>query len=397
MAERNGTIIFFDFESFSKKRDPGQREIAQPFFDQLKNILTGIWKSPPQRSGEGPYMILPTGDGAAIVLWKAANGSIEETAIYVVGKILKWGSSQNPIIGIRCGINNGVLDMVTDPYGNDNVCGGAINFAQRIMDAALPGQLLVAHDEVTRRLKPGTVEGLGLEYILLEEVHEILAKHDVIIEVKGITGKIIEGGKEYTFGKSDPPQEKWHLQIEPAKLRLDNYGNLIIKSPPVELLEKHSRIAFVGATNDLLATSISEVLNDPQINPTKRWQSITIFFLSNKALKWIETQGISYKQLKKDKKKAIKDIRTILNGHVDSLEFMEYDRPFYFASYWDWDEPKGRIHVSPYIWGKNIKECPGFDYIWKTTVPTKGYRFYKDGLENLRKISRPLKRLCIKF
>jgi hypothetical protein len=280
--EHTGTILFMDLAAFSSNMDPVQLDVAKSFFKKLKDLLTDLRGVPPDRSDVSQCCLLPTGDGAALVLWKGPNARWrrEYTALWLAGNMMVWANTHKPKIGIRCGINQGELDLVKDPNGQTNVCGASINVAQRIMDAAEPGQLLVRHKEFTQRLNPNDQNKHNdFRYELEPEEYEILAKHNEILKVKNVIGKIIRNGREYTFGKSGAPASKWHLQIEPPILRLDRYGIKRKKTPPEELLEKHDKIAFVGATNDQLAKIILKVLKN---SPSKKWRSITIYFLKDK-------------------------------------------------------------------------------------------------------------------
>jgi len=243
-TESTGTILFMDLAAFSSNRDPIQLAIAKSFYKELESLLKSLWRVLPDRTDVSRYCLLPTGDGAAIVLWKGPNASWsrEHSALWLVGHMMVWANTHVPKIGMRCGINQGELDLIKDPYGQTNVCGAAINVAQRIMDAAEPGQLLVRHNEFTQRLNPHDQNKYSdFKYQIEPEEYEILAKHNEIIKVKNVTGKIIQNRREYPFGKSGPPANKWWLQIEPPILRLDKYGVKRKKTPPEELLSKHKK------------------------------------------------------------------------------------------------------------------------------------------------------------
>lgn len=386
IRERTGSIVFFDLAGFSTNSNPAQLKIAKSFFAELKRLTSAV-KSGRQVASKNS--ILPTGDGAAIIIWKAKSDNIksEHHALLLAAEMMVWAGRHKPKIGIRCGINQGLLDLIEDPNGQINVCGAAISVAQRIMDAANPGQILVHHDNFTKHIESQvSSDNNDLSYHLGSVVYEVLAKHNEIIRVDNVTGKIKITGKKYPFGKSGAPANKWHLQIEPPILSLNKYGIKDKKTPPEKMLIEHKKIAFVGATNDQLAAIISKVLKN---KPSKIWNSIAVYFLKDKAFRWMDlkSDGRSHFELIDAKKDAIKRLRRVLKGHVNHLEFREYDCPFYFASYWDWDAPGGRIHISPYIWGADVRHCPAFDYTWITNQPTPQYQAYKDGLMHLMKVS----------
>lgn len=390
MGTRTGTVIFLDLIGFSTAPDPTQLDMAQSFMKALRGELQALWQSPPTRTDITSYLVLPTGDGAAVIIWDGAPGHPrrEFSALWLAGKMLVWAKLQASPVGIRCGVNSGELDFLDDPYGLPNVCGAAINVAQRIMDAAQPGQILAHHETVAQRLSP--VEGNArndFRYSIDATTHEILAKHRTLLKVCCITGTFTDTGGEKVFGIGGEPANRWHLQVDPPMLQLDAFGMKRLKKPPVELLLKHSNIAFVGATNDQLAAMIQEALQE---NTTKIWENVLVLFLDDDRLGWLATGARTHDDLKADKAKAVLDLKDVLTKRAKQLEFLEYDRPLYFASYWDWDKPGGRIHVSPYIWGADVRVCPALDYSWITSRPTPEYQAYVEGLRNLRQLARIL-------
>ena len=43
-----------------------------------------------------------------------------------------------------------------------------------------------------------------------------------------------------------------------------------------------------------------------------------------------------------------------------------------------------------YVWGANISFCPAHDYVWTAKKPNKFYEAYREGLDELRKLSTEL-------
>jgi len=374
MSSKLGTVVFFDLPGFSLYPDPDQAEVVQSFINTLRGVLRQLWPQASSRNQRKPYFVLETGDGAAIVIWDAAPKlrGREITAIWIASKILHWAQNQNRLTGIRCGINSGELDLITGLSGGKNVCGATINDAQRIMDAAQPGQML-AGDTFTQRLPPEYISSKGKFRFQVESaVFEALAKHGKLLRVRSITGRIASRGGSHSFGLAQPPANKWHLQIEPP--------SDLIKIPPLKLLLRHRKIAFVGATNDQLPKIFVEAI---QSDPQKHWQDIIVFFLKDRPLHAISFAGRRDRDLVRAKRRTIRTLRSLLSRYTGNLQFREYSHPYYFASYWDWDAPGGRIHISPYIWGADIRTCPSLDYTWITSTPTQPYKAYGDGLNRL--------------
>ena len=194
MTAQTGTVVFFDLVGFSTETDLKQVHMAQGFMNALGEALGQFWQGPPSKSKDSPYRILPTGDGAAVVIWQCASDhkQREFTALWLGAWLLVWAKLQG--YGLRCGINSGKLELITDPYGDYNVCSAAINMAARIVDAADPGQLLVSSDTVVPKLQADNGSVLRLNYEITPEIHEILAKHDALLDAQSVTGELsIEG------------------------------------------------------------------------------------------------------------------------------------------------------------------------------------------------------------
>ena len=156
------------------------------------------------------------------------------------------------------------------------------------------------------------------------------------------------------------------------------------KRPPLELLRVHSRIAFVGATNDVLAARFEPAL---AARNGRRWTRIEIFFLDDAELAALAAgEGKPVEELVEAKSKALAQLSALLPQVAESWVIYMYARAYYFASYWDHEQSGGRIHVSPFIWGQPVKKCPGLDYFWHTdrVEPTREYQAYSNGLGQLR-------------
>ena len=151
------------------------------------------------------------------------------------------------------------------------------------------------------------------------------------------------------------------------------------KVPPLELLQRHQQIAFIGATHHQLAKS----LRAAQELRAEKWERLELFFASDAVLRRLGGDAlVALKQA------AIAELRPQL-AHARSWTTYEFDAPYYFASYWDVDREDGRIHVSPYIWGQDLARCPSVDYV-RGRNPSPDYTAYAAGLHQLRLASRIL-------
>ncbi|KAL7544400.1 hypothetical protein ACHAWF_007788, partial [Thalassiosira exigua] len=62
------TVVFADLEGYSKGSDRRQRTLVRDFLSTLRELLTFAYGRPPRRGDVDDYVILPTGDGAAVIV-----------------------------------------------------------------------------------------------------------------------------------------------------------------------------------------------------------------------------------------------------------------------------------------------------------------------------------------
>lgn len=166
----------------------------------------------------------------------------------------------------------------------------------------------------------------------------------------------------------------------------------VTKTPPKVLLLTHNKIAFLGATQKWLLAALKETarLRD------EPWQQIDVYFASDNLLEFVEAYGKSGKRrstssLRRERDKALVGLKAFFQKNsvcCNKVRFYFFDGPPVFASYWDWNEPGGRIHISSQLAGIDISKCPAIDYIWFQDTPTFIYGQYRDYLETINKRSR---------
>lgn len=179
-----------------------------------------------------------------------------------------------------------------------------------------------------------------------------------------------------------PSDEEWSQFADRVEKMVGTLGvETGRKIPPQELLIRHDRVAFVAATNHQLAAGLACAF----AKRTRKWAELELFFLSDGALRGIDPALVAKKA------NALDELRDTLSTWAESWQVYEYDTPYYFASYWDVgaSSPEGRIHVSPYIWGADISECPAVDHL-HCGDPSSAFRMYEAGLAALRASARVL-------
>lgn len=126
------SVLFLDIVGYSTLGVGQQVELKQNFNAAL---LSAIEPVPPAER-----IVSDTGDGAAITIL-----SDPERALFVAIEIFDSIGDMR----VRGGVNLGPISVVPDINGRPNVVGDGINVAQRIMDFAREGELLVSRRRST--------------------------------------------------------------------------------------------------------------------------------------------------------------------------------------------------------------------------------------------------------
>lgn len=314
LGDKDATILFVDLEGYSKTTNLTQRHITRAFMNTLSNLLTFCYGALPSRANVNDYVILPTGDGAAVVVIRppsrrvlddgdeiggrnkqttsqvndvanrlseisiasSTSGKLfglhcsscsrislqttEETALWIGASLLLWSESIQ--IGLRVGLNSGELSIVEDPYGDPNVCGDAINMAARIMDTALPGQILASAESVVKRLNLMQLECDNCEccskcpnmkYEFASQPSEVVVKHGVTTIVQSIRVELYPLPKEPELAGDDTRSEDKPVRDEilsaPKTERSTSIGEQIPANPLAEIKASKEKRSFASLSS----------------------------------------------------------------------------------------------------------------------------------------------------
>jgi len=389
---RPGCTAYLELDdNFPKNSEERLLQIISEFMVMVRRLLNCVYGNVPERDKLDNYLVLPTGNGTAICVMSPIPGhpSSEYSALSLCAKLVAWAKSEG--CSLRGSLNSGILNTVNDVYDLPVVNGDAIKIAARIMDCALPGQILVSSDTVVSSLENDSKSADGLSFNVDTVKHEVIVRKGLTIMVQAVTCTVSDlFDHDIYVGTVQAPDTKWNLRMKPEELSQDSSG-IKAKVLPTDLLKRHKRVAFVGVTHGTLANLFQKVLTS---NPDHCWDRINLLFLSDDKLDWV-TNGVPIMGEKEEalstiKAKARTELEALLKDHVRELKFLEYDRPFYCASYWDWDERGGYIHVSPLVWGANPKNCPAMNYNWIAEDPGDAYVSYQDGLSSLLATATPI-------
>jgi hypothetical protein len=184
----------------------------------------------------------------------------EETALWLGSSLLLWSESIQ--IGLRVGLYSGELSIMEDPYGDPNVCGDAINMAARIMDTALPGQILASADTVVTRLiyMQQRNDNLcvcskcpNMRFDMASQPSEVVVKHGITTYVQSITVELyplpqesIADAEDGRRGETVASDEFGHLE---QHHRRKSTSDLIQVHPLVEIKTNTRKQSFANLSS----------------------------------------------------------------------------------------------------------------------------------------------------
>jgi TolB-like protein/class 3 adenylate cyclase/Flp pilus assembly protein TadD len=128
-----GHVLFIDIVGYSKLLINEQSEQIQ----KLNEIVRGTEQFR-LAEAEGKLLRLPTGDGGALVFRNSPEAPV--LCAVEISKALK----SHPELRVRMGIHSGPVNEVTDLNEQANIAGAGINIAQRVMDCADAGHILLS-------------------------------------------------------------------------------------------------------------------------------------------------------------------------------------------------------------------------------------------------------------
>src|SRR5438445_2503160 len=184
-------VLFMDIVGYSKLLIDEQSEALH----ELNQIVR---KTEAARAAEaaGKLIILPTGDGMALVF----TGSVEEPvecALQISQRL-----RAQPSLPVRMGIHSGPVHHVADVNQRENIAGAGINIAQRVMDCGDAGHILLSKrvaDDLAqyRRWQP-----------YLHQLGDFEVKHGVVVSVVNLYADVV--------GNPNPPKRfKTDQQVPP--------------------------------------------------------------------------------------------------------------------------------------------------------------------------------------
>ena len=128
-----GHVLFLDIVGYSRLLITEQSDLLEKL-----TVAVARTKAFRQAEAEGKLIRLPTGDGMALVFRNSPEAPLQ--CAVELGQAFR----AHPELGVRMGIHSGPINEVIDVNGQTNITGAGINLAQRVMDCADAGHILLS-------------------------------------------------------------------------------------------------------------------------------------------------------------------------------------------------------------------------------------------------------------
>jgi class 3 adenylate cyclase len=173
-------VLFIDIVGYSKLLTDEQSEALQELNQIVRNT-----EAVREAEAAGKLIILPTGDGMALVFTGSVEGPAE--CALEVSQALR----AQPSLPVRMGIHSGPVQQVRDANARENVSGVGINVARRVMDCGDAGHILVS-----KRFADDLAQHRRWQRYL-HELGDVEVKHGVVVSLVNLYAE--------TIGNPAPP------------------------------------------------------------------------------------------------------------------------------------------------------------------------------------------------
>src|SRR5438067_6193902 len=173
-------VLFLDIVGYSKLLTDEQSEALQELNQIVRNT-----EAARETEAAGQLIILPTGDGMALVFTGSVEGPAE--CALEVSQALR----AQPSLPVRMGIHSGPVQYIKDANARENVSGVGINIANRVMDCGDAGHILVS-----KRFADDLAQHRRWQRYL-HELGDVEVKHGVVVSLVNLYAE--------TIGNPAPP------------------------------------------------------------------------------------------------------------------------------------------------------------------------------------------------
>ncbi|HIJ84980.1 MAG TPA: hypothetical protein HPQ00_12365, partial [Magnetococcales bacterium] len=218
---------------------------------------------------------------------------------------------------------------------------------------------------------------------------DVNVKHDVFITVR--PARLLVNEQPFRFHKEiTPPASCMHMVVylTPTSKPMDAEESRILSQHTegksfVDRIAQAKSIAFIQLTGFRMI----ERLEDGKMTFPKKLEKLWVLMPHENLLNSMDDdeREIRLKDLK-DYTRRWKDWLgkwKVQNPLCDVRLKLFLKPPYFGASFIDWEQQGGFIHVSPYVWDANAQDCPGYDMEWNGRSQSPTYQAYISGMMHL--------------
>jgi class 3 adenylate cyclase len=173
-------VLFIDIVGYSKLLTDEQSEALQELNQIVRNA-----EAAREAEAAGQLIILPTGDGMALVFTGSVEGPAE--CALEISQALR----AQPTLPVRMGIHSGPVQYIKDANARENISGVGINIARRVMDCGDAGHILVS-----KRFADDLAQHRRWQRYL-HELGDVEVKHGAVVSLVNLYAE--------TIGNPAPP------------------------------------------------------------------------------------------------------------------------------------------------------------------------------------------------
>jgi class 3 adenylate cyclase len=166
--------LFIDIVGYSTLLTDEQSEALQELNQIVRNT-----EAAREAEAAGQLIILPTGDGMALVFTGSVEGPAESAL--EVSQALR----AQPSLPVRMGIHSGPVQYIKDANARENISGVGINIARRVMDCGDAGHILVS-----KRFADDLAQHRRWQRYL-HELGDVEVKHGVVVSLVNLYAETI--------------------------------------------------------------------------------------------------------------------------------------------------------------------------------------------------------------
>lgn len=286
------------------------------------------------------------------------------------------------------GIHSGEVEIVNDVNSRRNVCGDAINMAQRVMSAANDAQVLFSVEFVRQHIgedKTITIEHETQRFTLAtRRAVQVYVKHGRVIEVVPVAlhdeqGQSIPGWDDSILDST----RVLPVHLTPLPIDLGAASLTTQEGSFADRLAKARSIALIQLTGENLLGKIER----GEIQFSEALERLWIFMPHIDTVPVYENSVLMAQ---------LQNLEACINRWRTVLMQIKVQRPqariklglfkgpaFFGGSFLDWEQTGGQVHISPYVWEVPARECLGFDLERRGQEPHPVLAGYVRGLDAL--------------